>query len=220
MSARVNEILNRRPTVGFALGVVRNGSLHSFHSHTVYKTLPRRLPVSKDTIFRIASITRPSPGLPSCSCGSKASGSGCSANDYLRAYQLVPARASWRPATIRHLLTHTAGISGRCALWTCCAATTERAWRWGGRCRLGRVLPRALRLRAEPGAVPVRRPQPGHAGADHRRRDRGPFRAISASTSSSPLAWPTPRSSGPKSTTPGSQPAISSAPAAPKSSRP
>ena len=32
-------------------------------------------------------------------------------NDYLRAYQLVPAKASWRPATIRHLLTHTAGIS-------------------------------------------------------------------------------------------------------------
>jgi CubicO group peptidase (beta-lactamase class C family) len=32
------------------------------------------------------------------------------ANDYLRAVQLMPAKASWRPATVRHLLTHTAGV--------------------------------------------------------------------------------------------------------------
>ena len=32
------------------------------------------------------------------------------ANDYLRAYRLMPASASWRPATVRHLLTHTAGV--------------------------------------------------------------------------------------------------------------
>jgi hypothetical protein len=32
------------------------------------------------------------------------------ANDYLRAFQLMPAKASWRPATVRHLLTHTAGV--------------------------------------------------------------------------------------------------------------
>ena len=32
------------------------------------------------------------------------------ANDYLRAFRLVPAEAGWRPATVRHLLTHTAGV--------------------------------------------------------------------------------------------------------------
>ena len=32
------------------------------------------------------------------------------ANDYLRAYRLIPADPSWRPVTLRHLLTHTAGI--------------------------------------------------------------------------------------------------------------
>jgi CubicO group peptidase (beta-lactamase class C family) len=32
------------------------------------------------------------------------------ASDYLRGYRLVPANAGWRPATLRHLLTHTAGI--------------------------------------------------------------------------------------------------------------
>jgi CubicO group peptidase (beta-lactamase class C family) len=35
----------------------------------------------------------------------------CPANDYLRAYQLIPAKASFRPATVRQLLTHTAGIA-------------------------------------------------------------------------------------------------------------
>jgi CubicO group peptidase (beta-lactamase class C family) len=32
------------------------------------------------------------------------------ANDYLRTFRLVPAKASFRPATVRHLLTHTAGV--------------------------------------------------------------------------------------------------------------
>ena len=32
------------------------------------------------------------------------------ASDYLRAYRLIPARASFRPATVRDLLTHTAGV--------------------------------------------------------------------------------------------------------------
>lgn len=32
------------------------------------------------------------------------------ANDYLRAYRLLLAKANWRHATIRHLLTHTAGV--------------------------------------------------------------------------------------------------------------
>ncbi len=32
------------------------------------------------------------------------------ANDNLRSFRLIPAKASFRPATIRHLLTHTAGI--------------------------------------------------------------------------------------------------------------
>jgi CubicO group peptidase (beta-lactamase class C family) len=32
------------------------------------------------------------------------------ASEYLRAYRLVPVRASFRPATLRHLLTHTAGV--------------------------------------------------------------------------------------------------------------
>jgi len=33
------------------------------------------------------------------------------ANDYLRAFRLVSADGGWRPATVRNLLTHTAGVS-------------------------------------------------------------------------------------------------------------
>ena len=33
MKSRVDEILNRHPAVGFALGVVRNGSLEFLHTH-------------------------------------------------------------------------------------------------------------------------------------------------------------------------------------------
>ena len=32
------------------------------------------------------------------------------ANTYLRAFKLIPARPGFRPATVRHLLTHTSGI--------------------------------------------------------------------------------------------------------------
>jgi CubicO group peptidase (beta-lactamase class C family) len=56
MRARVDEILNRRPAVGFALEVVPHGSLQSFHSHGVGDIASRTL-VTEDTIFRIASIT-------------------------------------------------------------------------------------------------------------------------------------------------------------------
>ena len=38
MKARVNEILNRRPTVGLAVGVVRNGSLEFFSGHGLAAT--------------------------------------------------------------------------------------------------------------------------------------------------------------------------------------
>jgi CubicO group peptidase (beta-lactamase class C family) len=62
MTARVNEILNRRPTVGFALGVVRNGSLHSFHSHGL-QDIVSQTPVTKDTVFRVASITKTFTGI-------------------------------------------------------------------------------------------------------------------------------------------------------------
>ena len=57
LKTRVDEILNRRPAVGLALGVVRNGRLEFFLGHGV-ADIASNTPVSEDTVFRIASITK------------------------------------------------------------------------------------------------------------------------------------------------------------------
>ena len=110
MKARVAEILNRHAAVGLAVGVVRNGSLEFFDAHGV-ADLASNTPVTEDTVFRIASITKTFTAV----AGMQLREQGridldAPASDYLRAYRLIPARASFRPATVRDLLTHTAGV--------------------------------------------------------------------------------------------------------------
>jgi CubicO group peptidase (beta-lactamase class C family) len=110
MKERVNEILNRWPTVGLAVGVVRNGSLEFFHGHGL-ADIESKTPITEDTVFRIASITKTFTAIAVMQLWEQGLVDlDAPANDYLRAYKLIPARASFRPATVRHLLTHTAGI--------------------------------------------------------------------------------------------------------------
>lgn len=110
MKARVNEILNRWPTVGLAVGVVRNGSLEFFYGHGL-ADIESNTPITEDTVFRIASITKTFTAIAVMQLWERGLiDLDASANDYLRAYKLAPAKASFRPATVRHLLTHTAGI--------------------------------------------------------------------------------------------------------------
>jgi CubicO group peptidase (beta-lactamase class C family) len=110
MKTTVDEILNRHPALGFALGVVRNGSLEFFHTHGFADLAPNR-PVAEDTVFRVASITKTFTAIAVMQLWEQGLIElDAPANDYLRAYQLIPANTSWRPATVRHLLTHTAGI--------------------------------------------------------------------------------------------------------------
>ena len=111
LTARVEEILNRRPAVGMAVGVVRDGSLEFFYGHGVADAAAMT-PITADTIFRIASITKTFTAIAVMQLSEQGRiDLDAPANDYLRAYRLVPAKASFRPATMRHLLTHTAGIS-------------------------------------------------------------------------------------------------------------
>jgi CubicO group peptidase (beta-lactamase class C family) len=110
MKARVNEILNRWPAVGLAVGIVRNGSLAFFHGHGL-ADIESNTPITEDTVFRIASITKTFTAIAVMQLWEQGLiDLDAPANDYLRAYKLIPARASFRPATVRHLLTHTAGI--------------------------------------------------------------------------------------------------------------
>jgi len=110
MTAGVNETLNRWPTVGLAVGVVRDGRLAFFHGHGL-ADIASHTPVTEDTVFRIASITKTFTAIAVMQLWEQGLiDLDAPANDYLRAYKLVPAKASFRPATVRHLLTHTAGI--------------------------------------------------------------------------------------------------------------
>ena len=110
MTARVNKTLNIWPTVGLAVGVVRDGRLGFFHGHGL-ADIASNTPVTEDTVFRIASLTKTFTAIAVMQLWEQGLiDLDAPANDYLRAYKLMPAKASFRPATVRHLLTHTVGI--------------------------------------------------------------------------------------------------------------
>lgn len=107
---KVREILNRRPAVGLALGVVRGGSLEFFDGHGV-ADVASNTPITEDTVVRIASITKTFTAIAVMQLWERGLVDlDAPANTYLRAYRLVPARASFRPTTVRQLLTHTGGV--------------------------------------------------------------------------------------------------------------
>jgi CubicO group peptidase (beta-lactamase class C family) len=110
LKTRVAEVLNRWPVAGLAVGVVRDGSLAWFHGHGV-ADIESGAPVDEDTVFRIDSITKTMTAIAVMQLQEQGLVDlDAPASDYLRAYRLIPAKASFRPATLRHLLTHTAGV--------------------------------------------------------------------------------------------------------------
>jgi CubicO group peptidase (beta-lactamase class C family) len=103
-------ILNRRPAVGLALGVVGNGGLSSFQGHG-FADIASSRPITEDTVFRIGSITKTFTAIAVMQLWEQGlMDLDAPANDYLRGYRLITEDPTWRPATVRHLLTHTAGI--------------------------------------------------------------------------------------------------------------
>src|SRR5512132_2910101 len=108
--AVVANVLDRWPAAGLAVGVVRDGSLEWFHGHGV-ADVASNTPVTEDTVFRIGSITKTFTAIAVLQLWEHGRiDLDAPANHYLRAYRLIPAKASFRPATVRQLLTHTAGI--------------------------------------------------------------------------------------------------------------
>jgi CubicO group peptidase (beta-lactamase class C family) len=109
-TASVCDILNRHPAVGLAVGVVHDGRLQFFYRQGL-ADIASQTPITEDTVFRIASITKTFTAIAVMQLWEQGLVDlDAPANDYLYAYQLVPADSSFRPATVRHLLTHTAGI--------------------------------------------------------------------------------------------------------------
>jgi CubicO group peptidase (beta-lactamase class C family) len=104
------DVLNRWPSAGVAVAVVHDGDLAWFHGHGVADTSSKE-PVTEDTVFRIGSVTKTFTAVAVMQLWER----GLVDLDapvarYLRAFPLVPARPRLRPVTLRHLLTHTAGI--------------------------------------------------------------------------------------------------------------
>jgi CubicO group peptidase (beta-lactamase class C family) len=110
LRAKVRELLSRRPAVGLALGVVRDGHLEFFHGHGL-ADIASNTPITDTTVFRIGSITKPFTAIAVMQLWEQGLVDlDAPANDYLRAYRLVSAQVGGRPVTLRHLLTHTSGI--------------------------------------------------------------------------------------------------------------
>ena len=57
LELRVDEILNRWPAVGLAVGFIRDGSMQSFSGRGLADVISKR-PIMQDTVFRIGSITK------------------------------------------------------------------------------------------------------------------------------------------------------------------
>jgi CubicO group peptidase (beta-lactamase class C family) len=116
MRAAVDELLGRRPAVGLAVGVIRAGRLELLRCHGV-ADLGSGAPITEDTVFRIASITKLFTAVAVMQLWERGLiDLDAPAADRLRSYPLLPARPSFRRVTVRHLLTHTSGIPDVIAL--------------------------------------------------------------------------------------------------------
>ena len=102
--------LRRWPSAGVAVAVVRDGLPVRYFCHGVADVASGR-PVSEGTVFRVGSLTKTVTAAAVMQlCEQGMVDLDAPANDYLRGFQLVPASAGFGPATVRHLLTHTAGV--------------------------------------------------------------------------------------------------------------
>ena len=110
LTAKIAEVQNRWPSAGLAVAVIRDGDLAWFHGTGVANCATKE-PITKDTGFRIGSITKTFTAIAVLQLWEHGLVDlDAPANDYLRSFQLIPAEVRFGPATVRHLLTHTAGI--------------------------------------------------------------------------------------------------------------
>jgi hypothetical protein len=106
----ISATLRRWPSAGVAVAVVRDGSTVRYFCHGVADIASGRR-VSEGTVFRVGSLTKTVTAVAVMQlCEQGIVDLDAPANDYLRGFQLVPANAGFGPATVRHLLTHTAGV--------------------------------------------------------------------------------------------------------------
>ena len=110
LEATIAQVLDRWPSAGLAVAVIADGTLAWFHGHGL-ADVAAKMPISKQTVFRIASITKTFTAIAVMQLWEQGLVDlDAPANEYLRTFQLVPAKPTLPAATVRHLLTHTAGV--------------------------------------------------------------------------------------------------------------
>ena len=106
----VRSIVSRHPTVGLAMGVVGRNRAQAFCGHGVADVVSKEA-ITEATVFRIASITKTFTAIAVLQLWERGLIElDAPASNYLRSYRLVPADDRFGPVTVRHLLTHTAGL--------------------------------------------------------------------------------------------------------------
>jgi CubicO group peptidase (beta-lactamase class C family) len=106
----IAEVLHRHPAGGLAVGVVGRGGPEFFRGFGVADTA-LGTPITQDTVFRIGSISKTFTAIAVMQLRERGLVDlDDPVSQHLRSYRLAPARRSFRPATIAHLLTHTGGI--------------------------------------------------------------------------------------------------------------
>jgi CubicO group peptidase (beta-lactamase class C family) len=110
LKATIAQFLDRWPCAGLAVAVIKGSGFAWFHGHGL-ADVAAETPITEDTVFRIGSITKTFTAIAVMQLWEQGLVDlDAPANDYLRTFQLVPGKQTLRPATVRHLLTHTAGV--------------------------------------------------------------------------------------------------------------
>lgn len=110
LKATIAQVLDRWPCAGLAVAVVADGNIVWFHGHGL-ADVAAKTPITEDTVFRVGSITKTFTAVAVMQLWEQGLlDLDAPANDYLHTFRLVPAEPIFRPVTVRHLLTHTAGV--------------------------------------------------------------------------------------------------------------
>jgi CubicO group peptidase (beta-lactamase class C family) len=109
LRSQVRRIAAEHPAVGLGIGVVADHGFE-FAGHGVADVGSGR-PISAGTPFRVASISKVFTGVGVAQLWQRGLVDlDAPANQYLREFQLVPARRGLGTPTVRQLLTHTGGL--------------------------------------------------------------------------------------------------------------
>jgi CubicO group peptidase (beta-lactamase class C family) len=110
LNTTLAQVLDRWPCAGLAVAVIADGGLAWFHGHGL-ADVAAKTPITEDTVFRIGSLTKTFTAVAVMQLWEQGLVDlEAPANDYLRTFRLVQAKPNLSPATVRHLLTHTAGV--------------------------------------------------------------------------------------------------------------